>query len=95
MLCALGEMAYILLVALIMQNASQIFQNDQKVVGSIAFLLLFVFSASFSGAVILGKPALLYLEGKKKEAVILFGATLGWMFIFIAILVILSALRVF
>src|SRR6266404_3215972 len=42
-----------------------------------AMLMLFVFSAALTGALLLGRPVLWYLDGKKKEAVALFGYTLG------------------
>ncbi len=84
--CALGEAGYILLVALLIRNANKIFGSNPGILGIIAFLLLFVLSAAVSGALILGKPFLLYLEGKKKEALELFGFTLGWIIIFMIIL---------
>lgn len=91
--CALGEAGYILLVALLMRNGNEIFGSNPGVLGIIAFLMLFVLSAAVSGALILGKPILLYLEGKKKEALELFGFTLGWLFLFIIIL--LSSMAIF
>jgi hypothetical protein len=44
-------------------------------------LILFVFSAAFTAAMILGRPILWYLDGKKKEAVSLFIWTLGCFFV--------------
>jgi hypothetical protein len=46
----------------------------------IAFLMLFVFSAAFTGFFVFGKPTLMYLDGKKKEAVTLIGYTLTILF---------------
>jgi hypothetical protein len=43
----------------------------------IAMLLLFVFSAALTGFLVFGQPAILYLDGKKKEALTLLGYTLG------------------
>lgn len=40
-------------------------------------LLLFVFSAALTGALIFGRPILWYLDGKKREAILLFFYTLG------------------
>ncbi|MFA4937084.1 MAG: hypothetical protein WC575_02215 [Patescibacteria group bacterium] len=37
--------------------------------GPVAFLLLFVVSATIVGLLVLGKPVTLFLEGFKKEAV--------------------------
>ncbi|MCR4274819.1 MAG: hypothetical protein NUW02_02090 [Candidatus Campbellbacteria bacterium] len=52
----------------------------------IFMLLLFVVSASITGGLVLGKPILLYLDGMKREAFILFCATLGWLVVFLAII---------
>jgi hypothetical protein len=83
---ALGEAAYIALIASFMQYANQFFGPELKILGTVAFLMLFVLSAAISGALILGKPILLYLDNNKKEAVQLFGITLGWIFIFLIVL---------
>ena len=42
----------------------------------IAMLLVFVISAAFTGSLILGRPVLWYLDGKKKEALSLLISTL-------------------
>ena len=49
--------------------------------GPVAFLLLFVLSAAITGALILGRPVVLYLENRKLEAVKLFLYTVGWLFV--------------
>lgn len=86
-LFALSEGVYIFLVASIIINGEKIFgPQEPGVLPILTFLTLFVFSAAVSGALILGKPILLYLEGKKKEAVTLFALILGWMFVFLLIL---------
>jgi len=43
----------------------------------IAMLLLFVFSAALTGFLVFGQPAILYLDGKKKEALTLLTYTLA------------------
>lgn len=43
-------------------------------------LMLLVFSAALTGALIFGKPVLWYMEGKKKEAFMLLAYTLGIFF---------------
>ncbi|OGI42631.1 MAG: hypothetical protein A2593_00970 [Candidatus Moranbacteria bacterium RIFOXYD1_FULL_44_9] len=87
---ALGEAMYIGLVALLMGSAERVFSNtpDNKILAPITFLLLFVLSAAVSGALVLGKPVLMYVEGKKKEALELFGFILFWLFIFFVLMVI-------
>lgn len=89
---ALGETIYIFFVALVMKNANQLFGNNPGVLPIITFLLLFVLSAAISGALILGKPTLLYLEGRKKEALDFFGFTLGWMLVFMAVMMVIVSL---
>ncbi|MFA5155139.1 MAG: hypothetical protein WC453_01775 [Patescibacteria group bacterium] len=66
---ALGTVAYVALVSLVMNNAERFFGTTKTVVGPIAFLLLFVFSALVTGGLILGKPLMMYLDGQKKESV--------------------------
>jgi hypothetical protein len=46
----------------------------------ITILLLLVFSASFTGFLIFGKPAQMYVDGKKKEALALLTQTLIFFF---------------
>ncbi len=46
-----------------------------------ALLLLFVFSAALTGFLIFGKPAQLYVDGKKKEALSLVTYTLAIFFV--------------
>ena len=88
---ALGEAVYILLIALFVINSGKLEGNKPGVLPIIAFLLLFVFSASLSGALVLGKPILLYLDGKRKEGIYLFGLTLGWLMLFLAVALFLAA----
>ncbi|MFA6974116.1 MAG: hypothetical protein WC238_05265 [Parcubacteria group bacterium] len=84
-LFALGEGIYISLVALLMFTVQKFFGDkpDPVIVAPIAFLLLLVISAAISGALILGKPLMLYLDGQKKEAVMLFGFTVAWLALFL------------
>ena len=84
---ALGEVVYISLVALLMFGVQKFFGSkpDPAIIAPIAFLLLLVISASISGALILGKPVMLYLDGRKKEAVQLFALIVGWLAIFLIV----------
>lgn len=94
-LFALGEGIYIALVAFLMSGTQKWFgqKPDPAIIAPIAFLLLFVISASVSGALILGKPVALYLEGKKKEAVQFFIFTLGWLVLLLIIMFVIIATR--
>lgn len=75
---ALGTLVYILLVVSLIFSLQSHF-SDQKdtILAPIAMLLLFVCSAAITGFLVLGKPAMLYLDGKKREAVLLLGYTIG------------------
>lgn len=94
-LLALGEGIYISLVALLLFSVEKLFGSkpDPAVIAPIAFLLLFVISAAISGALILGKPLMLYLDGKKKDALQLFGFTLAWLVLFLIVAFGIVALR--
>lgn len=50
--------------------------KPDTVFAPIMMLMLFVFSASITSALVLGRPLLWYLDGKKKEAISLFIHTL-------------------
>ena len=82
---ALGVVVYIALVALVMNNAERIFGKMDNILGMVAFLLLFTFSAAVVGSLIIGKPLTMFLGGQKKEAVWHLIATLGWLFLFLIV----------
>jgi hypothetical protein len=79
---SLGTVVYTAIVATIMQNGNAVFGKMNTLWGPIAFLMLFVLSATVAGSLVLGRPVLLYFEGKKKEAVLLFIFTVGFMALF-------------
>jgi len=91
LLQALAVFAYIILVTQAISIAGQIFNKpDDKFWAPVAFLLLFVLSAAITGLLVLGKSITLYLEDFKKEAIELFGYTIGWLaLIAIAVFVVL------
>lgn len=78
---ALGTALYIVLVASFLFYAPQFFvaKTEDTVFIPIAMLLLFVLSASVTGLLVLGRPVLWYLDGKKKEAVSLLMTTIGFL----------------
>lgn len=80
---ALGTAFYIVLVALFLSNTPRIFAEtpEKTVFIPIAMLLLLVCSASITGSLVLGRPILWYIDGKKKEAVSLLMATIGFLFL--------------
>jgi len=92
---ALGTAAYVVLVAsFIYFLGNGILGNleNRTVLGPIAMLMLFVFSAALTGALVFGKPIIWYLEGKKRDAVSLLFYTLGIFFIITIIVFLLLIL---
>ncbi|MBS3072413.1 hypothetical protein J4477_01100 [Candidatus Pacearchaeota archaeon] len=74
---AFATALYVILIASFMYIGNQgIFPVTPSIFVPIAMLMLFVFSAALTGSLVLGKPLMLYLDGKKKEAVLLFISTL-------------------
>ena len=67
---SLGVLAYIFLVVLFMNNAQRILgKEDNSYLAPMIFLLLFVLSALITASLVLVRPILYYLDGKKTEAV--------------------------
>jgi len=89
----LGVLVYIIGVALLMQNAERIFGTMNNVLGPITFLLLFTLSALVVGGLLLTKPIMLYLDGKKKEAMMMLFTCIGWLATFTAIALIILAIK--
>ena len=89
---AIGGAIYIILVALFLHFLERNVQEEvNTVLLPIAMLLLFVFSAAFTGILILGRPVLWYIDGKKREAISLVAYTLLILLIIIFIVFILLA----
>ena len=79
---ALGASLYVILIAsLIYSFGNGNFGVNKTVLVPIAMLMLFVFSAAFTGSLVFGKPIMWYLDGKKKEALSLLLYTLAIFFI--------------
>jgi hypothetical protein len=90
LLNALGTIAYVSVVATVMQNGEKIFGNMNQTTGPIAFLTLFVLSASVTGGLVLGKPVLMYLNNQKSDAIRMFIYTLSWLALAVIILLLAS-----
>ncbi len=75
---SVGTTVYIILVASFVFFLQSSF-SDQKdtIITTVSALLLLVCSAAITGFLVFGKPAMLYVDGKKREAVLLLGYTLG------------------
>ncbi len=91
LLNAVGVVVYVMLVGWVMTNMERIAGPMEEFWGPVAFLLLFVLSAAIVGALVLGKPALLYLDGEKKEALRTFFYTLGFLLLAVVIVVVYLA----
>lgn len=77
---ALAAFAYVVTIASFMallQNQNSPDSPEIKLLAPIGFLMLFVLSAAVMGTLIFGAPLMLYIDGKKKEAVQVFIWTLG------------------
>jgi len=85
LLHALGAGIYIMLVALFMSNVEHIFGKGNQILSMMAFLLLFVISASVMGLLIFGKPVMLFIEGQKKPAISLALYTIGFAILILAL----------
>jgi hypothetical protein len=89
---SLGVMAYIMVVAWIINNAEKFFGKTSNFWGPVMFLMLFVFSALLTGILVLGRPIWMYLQNKKQEALYFLFVTVGWMFV---LLVLAFAVKIF
>jgi hypothetical protein len=67
---ALGVFIYILLLSVFMNKANDwLGQDDRGILAPIMALLILVFSALVTGGLVLAKPIMLYIDGRKKEGV--------------------------
>ncbi len=83
---SLGVLAYIFLLVSFLNNAQNFFGKPPGILVSAIMLLIFVFSASVTGLLVLGRPGHLYFNGYKKEGLILLFSTLACLFVFMAAL---------
>ncbi|MEK7631436.1 MAG: hypothetical protein AAB445_01020 [Patescibacteria group bacterium] len=79
---SLGVVVYISFVSFLMFNVERIFGGQPDTfLAPVAFLLLFTLSAAIVGLLVFGRPIMLYLDGKKREAVEFAATTVGFLFI--------------
>ena len=84
---SLSTAIYVMLIAILLYSGEQgFFEKMNSAFIPIIMLMIFVFSAAFTGFLMLGKPVMWYLDNKKKEAVFLFFYTLAFFLIIILIL---------
>ena len=76
----LGQIAYIGLVVLVFWVGENYVSFAENVfMAQLTMLLLFVFSATVSGFIVLGYPAVLALRGEVKRALAIVGWTAGFL----------------
>ena len=79
---SVGTASYIVLVVLFIFSFQILFSEKKDIIIiPIAMLLLFVSSAAITGFLVFGKPIMLYIDEKKREAITLLIYTLGILFI--------------
>jgi hypothetical protein len=75
---AFGAFAYIAAVVTLMSNLEKLAgPDDHGILAPLVFLSLFVLSAAVMGMLVFAAPVMLYIDGKKKEAVRLLAWTIG------------------
>lgn len=84
------EALYVLLVVLFMNSMNVLVNKSDEVVIGVLMLLLLIISVLISGFLVFGKPFLLFMDGKKKQALSTFFVSLGTIFvIFLVVLVVI------
>ncbi len=77
---AIGAAVYIGLVSWLLSKGEQWFGGKpDNFFMPVFMILLFVISATVTSLLVLGKPAMMYHDGQKKEAFALLGWTIGWL----------------
>jgi len=66
---SLGVLAYVSLLVLFLNNAQKLFGKNDNVMTGVIMLLIFILSALITGSLVLGRPIMFCLDGKKTEAV--------------------------
>lgn len=87
---AFATAAYITIIASFMyisENSELI--ADKTLLAPIAFLMLFVFSAALTGSLVFGRPIIWYLDGRKKDALLLLVYTMSILFLITIVIIIL------
>jgi len=79
---SLGTFAYVLLVAWFMSNAENIFgKKVGEMYSGAMILLLLIISVLVTGLLVLGRPILMFINGRRRESIYLLAATNVCLFI--------------
>jgi hypothetical protein len=89
---AAGVVVYVAAIALLFFHAEGIFGDKSSFLIPVMLLLLFIVSATITGLLVLGRPAQLYLDGAKRDAIAMLAATVGWLIVFLVAVAVLLAL---
>lgn len=89
---AVATVVYVALVALIITNSNTLFGKTPSILTAMVFLLVFVVSATITGSLVLGRPALWYFNGNKNEAIKLALYTVAFICLITFIVIIILAL---
>jgi len=92
LMSATGVFIYVSAVSWLLYNSQNIFGQSTNFIVPLFMLLLFVISAAVTGLLVLGKPTHLYLNGLKKEAIVLLFSTLAWLILFFFVIVVVLLL---
>ena len=85
-------LVYVSLVAFVMSHGNQFFGPKDTDWTPVGVLMLLVLSAAVTCTLVLSRPVLMFLDGRKKEALQFFGYTEGWLFVLtISVFVVLAA----
>lgn len=74
---SLGTVVYILIIVSFIFSLQNFQEAEDTILIPITMLMLFVCSAAITGFLVFGKPVMLYIDGKKREAISLLGYTIG------------------
>jgi hypothetical protein len=88
----LGVVLYIAAVAFLMRNAERLFGSNDSMLSAMAVLLTFVVSAAVMGMLVFGRPLVWYLDGAKKDGIMLACATISALVLAAAIIFLLFLL---
>ncbi|MFH1661576.1 MAG: hypothetical protein ABIA02_00550 [Candidatus Falkowbacteria bacterium] len=83
---SLAVLIYVGAISLIMMNGDKIFGEMAGYLAPVAFLLLFVISAAITGSLVLGRPAMIFFDGNKKEAISLLFHTVAWLLCYLILI---------
>jgi uncharacterized membrane protein len=78
---SVGVALYTGLVAWVMYNGNRFFGTKDTILTMISILLLFVLSAAIVGALTIGRPIILFVNGLRSSAVRLFLYTVSWLMV--------------